>query len=654
MKRSWLVLVIALCGVGSVFAGAAAEPGAAAEGTAATTTAAEPGKWNEAPMLRQRVAAGELPPVAQRLPEEPLVVEVLEGIGQYGGVISYARNPNSPKYQTHRMLYEFYNTYTTPYRDKILPNVMKGWQINEDASTFRFFMRNGMKWSDGQPFTADDVLFWYQDIILNDDLTPSKPGALTVGGELGKVTKIDDYTVEFSFAAANGVFLESLGRWRPEPYAPGHHLKQYHPAYTSQETIAELMKDEGYDRWSDFFVEKVGGTGASRVPPPEAPSISAWVALNKAEDTTQVLERNPYYWKVDTAGNQLPYVDRIETPMFDQEAWILKILAGELTYAAGGHIGGITNLPTIMQRRDSGNYRVVQSTLPAGSYGTIFLNYSHEDPFLKELFNDHRFRVALSIGIDREVISDLVFRGQAVASQPSPGGGPPYYGDTPIFKVHTEHDSDRANVLLDEIGLTTRDGEGFRLRPDGSELSLVNLVSNSAQFTVDMAELYKTHWKEIGIKVINKPIGGRLWGTQKRAGEFDIATNWNWVGGRPMNFFQRGDIFPAYVSWSTAPAWATWLVTMGAEGEEPPAGVKRLRELYEEGLKTVDEEKSLQLVNEAFKISSENVWRIGVLTEPAVGRFYVLSNKLRNAHRPDEPLPDDLYATPVAAWYIEQ
>ena len=654
MKRPLLVLVIVLGGAGLLFAGAAAEPRAETEETTEAATTAEPGKWNEAPMLRRRVEAGELPPVEQRLPQEPLLVEVLEGIGQYGGVITYGRSPNSPKYQTHRMLYEFYNTYTTPYRDKIVPNVMKDWLINEDASTFTFFMRNGMKWSDGQPFSADDIMFWYEDIILNDELTPSKPGALTVGGELAKVTQIDDYTVEFSFAAPNGVFLESLGRWRPEPYAPRHHLKQFHPTYTSQETITKLMKDEGYDRWPDFFVEKVGGTGASRVPPPEAPSISAWITLNRAEDTTLVLERNPYYWKVDSAGNQLPYVDRIETTMVDPEAWILKILAGELTYAAGGHTGGITNLPTIMQYRDSGNYRVVPSTLPAGSYGTIFLNYSHQDPVLRDLFNDKRFRVALSIGIERETISDLVFIGQAVPSQPSPGGGPPYHGDAPRFKAHTEHDPDTANRLLDEIGLTKRDSEGFRLRPDGTEFLLVNLVSNSAQFTVDMAELYKTHWKEIGIKVINKPIGGRLWGTQKRAGEFDIATNWNWVGGRPMNFFQRGDIFPAYESWSTAPAWATWLVTNGSEGEEPPEGVKRLRDLYEEGLRTVDENKALELVNEAFEISSENVWRIGVLTEPAAGRFYVLSNALRNAHRPDEPLPDDLYATPVASWYIEQ
>ena len=205
--------------------------------------------FSEAPMFRTMVAAGELPPLNERLPQDPLVVKPAEEIGQYGGIL-YKLN-EGPTLSNEAMDFggfEWLAAYSSDMT-KVFPNVLKGRDSSADAKTFTLYLRKGMRWSDGAPFTTDDLLFYWQDIALNKELFPNPPSNIMSGGEPGVMKKIDDYTVEVSFKDSYGLFIESFARWRPDAFRPKHYLKQFLPKYTSEDVLKKTVKDEGFDTW---------------------------------------------------------------------------------------------------------------------------------------------------------------------------------------------------------------------------------------------------------------------------------------------------------------------------------------------------------------------------------------------------------------------
>ena len=479
--------------------------------------------FREAPMLAERVAKGELPPVDQRVPQDPLVLQPVESIGKYGGTVVMNRDTQNPTGKLWRILWEFPLNYSIAFLREIYPNVLKQLEMGPEAKKFTFYLRKGMKWSDGEPFTADDVIFWYEDQIKNDTLFPAKPAIIAPGGNLGLVRKIDSLTVEFVFDDPNPIFEEEACRWRPPPYEPAHYLKQFHPKYTSQDEINKKMRDEGFDTWGDYYQQK--GASWTALGDWEKPVIWPWKLMNDPTEAILVIERNPYFWKVDTEGNQLPYVDRQEqTFIADTEAALLQIMAGETTYAQGGYVGGRQNLPILLQNREKGNYRITTYIWPPNCHGSVLLNYTHEDPVLRELFLDKRFRIALSVARDRDEINQAFYDGDAIPSQPTTSRGAPFYGySDPMFKRYTEHDPDLANRMLDEMGLTARDNDGYRLRPDGKKLVLSIMVATRAGSSAgEMAELDRQNWEKIGIRVVIKVTTGPLMTAARTAGQYDM------------------------------------------------------------------------------------------------------------------------------------
>ncbi len=218
-------------------------------------------RFNESPMLRTKVAAGELPPVKERLPEEPFVVKPLEEIGQYGGTLRRLNEKGDSNYMMNFGI-EFLAAYA-PDMSYIYPNVLKGWKISEGAKKFTLYLRKGMRWSDGVPFTADDFMFWYKDVALNKELSPVPPSRLMAGGEPGVFRKIDDYTIEVSFKVPFGIFIDNLCRFRPDPVLPKHYFKQFHPNYTPMDELRKVMKKEGQSSWVTLFQEKKGAGWAT-------------------------------------------------------------------------------------------------------------------------------------------------------------------------------------------------------------------------------------------------------------------------------------------------------------------------------------------------------------------------------------------------------
>lgn len=595
-------------------------------------------KFNEAPEFRALVAAGELPPVEERLPKEPVVIKPEEEIGQYGGTyLMWAL-----AFRLLDRLAAEYLTTHSPDGQRVIPNVVKDWEYSEGNKSITFFLREGLRWSDGVPFTADDILFWYEDIILNESLTPVKRHIYKRGGEVGTVKKVDDYTVKFTFALPFALFTTYLGSWGGPKWiacTPKHYLKQFHPDYTPMEEIEKAMKKEGFSNWIDFF-EHMNSTFN-----PERPVIGPWVAMDWETAPIQRCRRNPYYWKVDTEGNQLPYIDGLELEYFsNMETLFLKSIAGELDW------GLYKALSLARQYAEKGNYRFVKGIWMPNSFCNIMFNFNHPDPYRRELYRDKRFRQALSVAIDREEINQLVFEGIHVPSQIAPLAGPPYYGESELFLRYTKYDPEKANQMLDEIGLKERDKEGYRLGLDGKELMLIIYANaTSPAEAPETMELVKIQWTEVGIRAMVKPQAAALWYAQHNAGKHDLSSRMSHFGGGPVHPTLNENLF-ALSGWEMAPKWALWMDTNGAEGFEPPEDVKRLRELKEEILGESSEEKRIALIMEAFQIQMDNLWSIGLVRTRALelGNQLLFSNRIRNV---PSIMNAEFYPAVIPSWF---
>jgi peptide/nickel transport system substrate-binding protein len=266
-------------------------------------------KFNEAPMLAELVKAGKLPPVEKRLPSEPLVIVPVEEVGQYGGTARVFSN-SITGYGEGECLIGFEGIVKLgPDGTSVVPNIAKSWKFTNGGKTLTLYLRKGIKWSDGVPFTADDILFWWEDVILNDDLTPVKPKTWSPGGKLMRVEKVDDYTVSLHFAIPYPFAILYLAHaWGAQGsfYYPKHYSKNFHPKYVPLDELNKKAKAEGFDNWWQLFGKYnsfFGGGGANVEP--GTPTLQAFMVAKKGTDVI-ISERNPYYWKVDIAGNQLP------------------------------------------------------------------------------------------------------------------------------------------------------------------------------------------------------------------------------------------------------------------------------------------------------------------------------------------------------------
>jgi len=314
--------------------------------------------FSEAPILAELVKQGKLPPVEKRLPEKPLVIVPVEEVGKYGGTWRMAMRGRADTMLLVREVDYEGLVRIDPDLANVLPGLAESWKIGGNGRTFTFYIRKGIKWSDGQPFTADDIMFWYKDIILNKELTPVTPSWLTSEGEVVKVEKIDDYTVRFSFKKPNGIFLPYLATGTAG-IIPSHYLKQFHPSYTPKDKLNELAKKEGLNTWLDLFNNKNNPWMN-----PELPVINAWKVVTPVGTGTRVVfERNPYYWKVDIEGKQLPYIDKLAIDIVDNlEVMKMKALNGEIDMQSR-HIGQIiADYPLYAENKAKGGYRLIKQT----------------------------------------------------------------------------------------------------------------------------------------------------------------------------------------------------------------------------------------------------------------------------------------------------
>jgi len=588
------------------------------------TTSALAMKYNESPMLKTKVAAGLLPPVEERLPEEPKVLsaernEVRKGnidfeIGQYGGTLRMCRADPNWHADLFVMLQEPLVNAPGILGENVRGNVLESFEVSKDEKVFTFHMRKGLKWSDGVPVTTKDVLFAYEDVLLNKELTPVFPqwlrSANKPDGEPMKLKVIDDYTFQISFSEPYGGFPAQLAiiGWKgyTDLLKPKHYLKSFHIRYTPLEKLEPLIKEESLaeGEWWTLFNKK--DFACWEFTSPECigfPLLTPWIPV-KATPVRVVYERNPYYFKVDSEGNQLPYIDRIYSDIVsDQEMKAMKDIAGEIDFDPQP---ALTDLSLFKENEEAGGYRVLLLDMHVDPVNVHF-NQTYPDPVWRKVVRDTRFRKALSLAIDREEIIDAVYFGFAEPSE----------------LVPSEYDPETANRLLDGMGLDKRDAEGYRLGPDGKTFVIPFEVAEHDRDIVPVTELVSEHWKKVGIKATIKKIDPGLWATRLAANEVKATVMWNhaplWWG---WGGFGAGDI--DRYDW---PLWRSWYDTNGEKGEEPPEDVKKFLNLRTASI-VVSPEKAKKVVNEYFRLMYDKVFFIQLVTK--VKYPTIASRKLGN------------------------
>jgi peptide/nickel transport system substrate-binding protein len=594
--------------------------------------AAQTVKYQGAPALDALVKAGKLPPVEQRLPEQPLVVPVVEKIGQYGGIWRRAFLGPADANNYVRVVYDGLFRFSPDGAD-IEPHLALGAKASPDFKVWTILLRKGARWSDGTPFTADDIVFWYKDILLNKDLMPSLPTWMrNTDGSAAKVEKIDDYTVQFTYDRPATLFLSEVANQdgSDQSYAmfqPAHYLKQFHPNYTPMDKIAAMVKAANFKTWTELFYAK-----ATPFMNPDRPSMAAWVATSRISDPVFTIRRNPYYIGVDKAGNQLPYIDEVRFTYFaDQQALNLAAIAGDFDMQAR-HIL-MTNYPVLKEQEEkTGKYHVLIWPTFGGSDAVIAINTTYTaDPVIGKLLADKDFRIALSYAINRDEIKESVFLGLGEARQPVPAPTHPYYPGDEWAHKYTEYKPDLANQMLDKLGLTKRDGQGIRLMENGKPATIEISVVPAFGAWPDVGQLVAKDWQAVGIKTVVQ-IRERALNLNMVLANQLMAEIWNEdTTGFPFTGGSKLDVRNSPLQTLTiGPLYYRWLSSGGKEGVEPTEPLKRIMQLIDTA-RSVGRDGQIKAAQELFRVWADNVYEIGTVgLTPMVQGVVVVNSKMHN------------------------
>ena len=592
--------------------------------------AAQGGKYHEAPALAEQVKAGKLAPVEQRLPEQPLVVPVVEKTGEYGGVWRRAFLGPADANNYVRVAYDGLFRFS-PDGAEIEPKLALGAKTSADYKVWTILLRKGARWSDGAPFTADDIVFWYKDVLLNKDLTPSVPSWIrNADGTAAKVEKVDDYTVQFTYDRPATLFLyEVANQDGPDMsyamFLPSHYLKKFHPAYTSKDEVDRLAQAASFKAWNELFLLR-----ATPAQNPERPTMAAWMPVTRVSDPVFTIRRNPYYIGVDKDGNQLPYIDEVRFTYFaDQQALNLAAIAGDFDMQAR-HIQ-MTNYPVLKEQEKTGKYRVIIWPTFGGSDAVIAFNTTYTaDPAIGKLMATKEFRIALSYAINRDEIKESVFLGLGEARQAVPAPEHPYFPGKEWAAKYTEFDRDKANKVLDGLGLTKRDAQGIRLMENGKPATLEISVVPAFGAWPDVAQLVARDWEAVGIKTIVQ-VRERALHFNMRAANQLMTEIWNEdTTGFPFTGNSKFDPRNVTGMLTVGPLYSRWLTSGGKEGVEPIEPFKRIMQLVDTA-RSVGRDGQIQAAQELFRIWADNVFEIGTVgLTPMVQGVVVINSKLHN------------------------
>lgn len=590
-------------------------------------------------MLAERVARGELPPVAERLPGTPAVVKPIHEIGQYGGTWRRVAMGKTDFSLVNRLGYEPLLRWDSTGRD-VIPGVAESWEVLDEGRAFLFHLRKGMRWSDGAPFTSEDLLFWYHDVLRNSSLTPVIPSWLVLDDTPVVVEAPDAHTVVFRFSRPYGLFTRFLAFRGNELFYPKHYLSQFHASYAPVEELEARAKAIGADLWYRYF-----GRMADVFSNPDLPALRPFLLRTDPAALRVICERNPYYWKVDPEGHQLPYIDRIAfTVVQNAEIANIKAMNGEVDYQ--NRRIDTANFPLFMANRKRFNYQVRRDFEEAGVL--MYVNPHSRDEVIRPILQDRRFRIALSLAINRAELIDLVYSGMA---KPARVVGAPWdaYWLPEFDRDYLEYDPVRAGELLDEVGLT-RDGQGRRYLPDGSRFRrILDVYPSEAGTGIDLWQLVADYFREVGLDFVVKTDSPTLSMMQAMNGNcdfwcyaaaglhWDVDPNW-YVPLTPASYF--------------APLYGRYTATRGKGGVKPPPEYARLLDWYSEMQSTLDDARRLELGRNILRQFSEECYTIGICRTELLT---IVNNRFKNV--PDQIIHSYRLMTPgymgIEQFYLE-
>ncbi len=605
----------------------------------------DPDQWpkafSEAPMLAEQVRAGKLPPVAQRVPAEPLVWKPLNEIGKYGGTWRRAFTGPGDGENGNRIQSQDKPLHWSADGGKIVPCVAKGYELSEDGKTYTLFLRKGMKWSDGAPFTSADFIFWFEDIYGNAEIVPTPTPEMKPGGKPGRMVAVDETTVRWEWevpyflfeeimagdtAMGGGQAVRQSAKLSFGGYAPKHYLKQFLPKYSSLDAVNTRAKQEGFENWVQMLHFKKDWELNT-----EVPVLGAWRTVRPINNPIWLLERNPYFYAVDTAGNQLPYFDKVQFTLAENlEVVNLRAMAGDYDEQER-HID-LGKLPVLLDNQAKGNYKVHLDLGFAGSDFMFHVNQSFvADPEVRKWLTNADFRRALSLGIDRDQLNETFWLGVGTPGSPAPGDSMPESPGPEWRKKWSTYEPAQSNKMLDGIGLTKKDSDGYRLRTDNGERLRLQIIAIAAFLPYPkLSEMVADQWRKIGIQADVKEMERGLGFTKANNNEHHMFV-WNNGGTELLYLFPTWAIPTTPGSLAMGPGYGGYFASGGTQGTKPDdPNILRIWDLYTEaaGLKAEGRNKNAQ---EIWKILVDGQYGIGTVGQSPAGLgVRLVSNRLGN------------------------
>ncbi len=579
-------------------------------------TASEIGlaSFSQSPFLDDRG----LPPVEERLPDDPVVIQPYDSIGKYGGK---ARITLWDSWQFFN--WEHALTLSADMRN-VLPNLAESWSLSEDGRVTTVKLRAGLRWSDGHPLTADDFMFRLNHVFLDPDFSPVTY-RLVRGCEF---VKLDDLTFQYVFPEPNPMFANFFAQYGSHMLDPMHFFKQYHPAFRDKEELDALVREEGFVSWMAMYgaLRDWGNEDAGKVP-----TARAYKVVERTP-TKMRLERNPYYFKIDPAGQQLPYIDEVDAIILLENSQMIAFQAatGQLDFAAFAL--KTQDIPLLKLGEVKGVNQVHVWRRLHISDVSIQPNYNFDDPKYRELLwgrGERRFIRALSHAIDREQMNEMIYFGRGVPSQVTAHPSSRWY-EQRFAEAHARYDPEYARQLLDELGLADVDGDGLREYPDGSKLTITfEFLDFETPKSITM-ELVRDYWREVGIDLRLKSVERRLQSERAQANKMQM-TLWHADKVTDILFPLVPDWFyPHRTGWDIAMwnHWARYYQTDGRLGERPPDNVRQLQGWGDALRMATTEADRTEAAKALLEAAAENLWTIGTVGQAP--HPVVVSKRLKN------------------------
>ena len=581
---------------------------------------AAPARLVEPPSLEAEVKAGTLPPVAKRLPETPLVASLPAGAqaGQYGGTL----NMLIGRSRDVRMLVVYGYARLVGYDAKfnIVPDILESIDVKDDR-VFTMKLRKGHRWSDGQPFSAEDFRYFWEDVANNKELSPTGPPSdLLVNGEAPKVEYPDKQTVRYSWSKPNPDFLPRMAGASPLfIFRPAHYLKQFHRKYNKK------VEAEGSGSRRGWAALHNREDNMYQYDNPRLPTLQPWINTTKPPADRFVAVRNPYFHRVDAAGLQLPYIDRVVLQVAEGKLIPAKTGAGESDLQARDI--QFNNYTFLRKGEKTNNYRTLLWKTARGAHFALFPNLNVADPVWRPIVRDPRFRRALSLAIDRAAVNQVLYFGLATESNDT------LVAESPLYRKEyqtrwTQYDRKAAAKLLDELGLK-RGADGVRRLPDGRPMEILVETAGESTEQTDVLELIRETWREVGVKLFPKPSQREVLRNRVFSGEALMSV---WTGienGLAGPGSSPDELAPTSQQQLHWPKFGQHFETGGKAGEAPDIPeVAELLRLNNAWRQTASREERTKIWHRMLGIHCEQLFSIGVVN--GVAQPVVVRNTLRN------------------------